>query len=114
LAAKELHTGELGDESIIDQAAAGLTFLSEEQQEAFDEVTARYQQKFDFPLIISVRDLSAEQVLDQAWHRLDNSATQEHVAALLEIAKIANHRLADVVAGTEPMAELRSSNMARL
>ncbi|HET9649265.1 MAG TPA: 2-oxo-4-hydroxy-4-carboxy-5-ureidoimidazoline decarboxylase [Microlunatus sp.] len=114
LAAKELHTGELGDESLIDQASAGLTFLSEEQQEAFDEVTAAYKKKFGFPLIIAVRELSPEQVLDQAWRRLDNSTTQEHVAALLEIAKIANHRLADVVAGTEPMADLRSSNMAKL
>jgi uric acid transporter len=114
LAAKELHTGELGEESIVDQAAAGLTFLSEDQQEAFDEVTTAYEQKFGFPLIIAVRELSAEQVLEQAWHRLDNSQSQEHVAALLEIAKIANHRLADAVEGTEPMGELRSSTMARL
>jgi len=114
LAAKGLHTGELGDESIIDQAAAGLTFLSEDQQEAFDQVTAEYEKKFGFPLIIAVRELSAEQVLEQAWDRVDNSPTQESVAALLEIAKIANHRLADVVEGTEPMADLRSSNMAKL
>ena len=53
-------------------------------------------------------------MLEQAWNRLDNSTAQEHVAALLEIAKIANHRLADVVEGTEPMAQLRSSNMAKL
>jgi len=114
LAGKQLHTGELGDESIIDQAAAGLTFLSEDQQEAFDQVTAEYEKKFGFPLIIAVRELSAEQVLEQAWDRVDNSPTQESVAALLEIAKIANHRLADVVEGTEPMADLRSSNMAKL
>ena len=114
LASKQLQTGELGNESIIDQASAGLTFLSEEQQEAFEEVTAAYERKFGFPLIIAVRELTAEQILEQAWRRLDNSATQERVAALLEIAKIANHRLADAVAGTEPMAEVRSSNMAQL
>jgi OHCU decarboxylase len=114
LASKLLQTGELGNESIIDQAAAGLTFLSEDQQEAFEEITAAYERKFGFPLIIAVRELTPEQILEQAWRRLDNSATQERVAALLEIAKIANHRLADTVAGTEPMAELRSSNMAQL
>jgi OHCU decarboxylase len=114
LASKQLQTGELGNESIIDQASAGLTFLSEEQQEAFEEVTAAYERKFGFPLIIAVRELTAEQILEQAWRRLDNSATQERVADLLEIAKIANHRLADAVAGTEPMAEVRSSNMAQL
>ena len=114
LAGKALQTGELGDESIIDQAAAGLTFLSEDQQEAFDHVTAEYEKKFGFPLIIAVRELSPEQVLEQAWDRLDNSMTQENAAAVLEIAKIANHRLADAVEGTEPMAEIGSSNMAKL
>jgi len=114
LAGRELLAGELGDESLVDQAAAGLTFLSEDQQEMFDEVTRAYQEKFGFPLIAAARELSSEQVLEQAFHRLDNSPTQEHAAALLEIAKIANHRLADVVDGTEPMGQLRSSNMAKL
>src|SRR6478609_11926446 len=86
LAAKGLHTGELGDESIVDQAAAGLTFLSEDQQDVYDQVTTEYQKKFGFPLIIAVRELTAERVLEQAWNRLDNSPTQEHMAALLEIA----------------------------
>ena len=40
LASKALHTGELGEESMMDQGAAGLTFLSEDQQDAYDEVTA--------------------------------------------------------------------------
>jgi OHCU decarboxylase len=114
LAGAELLAGELGDESLVDQAAAGLTFLSEAEQEMFDEVTVAYQEKFGFPLIVAARELSSEQVLEQAFHRLDNSPTQEHAAALLEIAKIANHRLADVVDGTEPMGQLRSSNMAKL
>ncbi|MDT4996020.1 MAG: uric acid transporter, partial [Pseudonocardiales bacterium] len=63
-----------------------------------------YRERFGFPLIIAVRSLSAEQVLQQAWSRLDNSPAQEHAAAVLEIAKIANYRLADQVKGTEPHA----------
>ncbi len=114
LASKMVQTGELGNQSIIDQAAAGLTFLSEEQQDVYDQVTKAYRDKFGFPLIVAVRELSPENVLDQAFNRLDNSPTQERQAAVLEIAKIANHRLADVVEGTEPMGELRSSTMARI
>ena len=114
LAGEELRAGELGEYSIIDQAALGLTFLSEEQQDAFAEVTRAYQEKFGFPLIIAARELSSEQVLEQAWNRLDNSPTQEHVAALLEIAKIANHRLEDAVEGTTPMGSIRAASMARL
>ena len=103
LAGEELLAGDLGQNSVVDQAAAGLTFLGEEEQEAFTEVTQAYREKFGFPLIIAVRELSSEQVLEQAWHRLDNSPTQEHAAALLEIAKIANHRLEDVVEDTTPL-----------
>ena len=53
-------------------------------------------------------------MLEQAWQRLDNSPTQEHVAALLEIAKIANHRLEDAVEDTTPMGSIRAASMARL
>ncbi|HEX5089293.1 MAG TPA: 2-oxo-4-hydroxy-4-carboxy-5-ureidoimidazoline decarboxylase [Nocardioides sp.] len=114
LAGEELRAGDLGENSVIDQASAGLTFLGEEHQEAFNEVTRAYEEKFGFPLIIAVRELSAEQVLEQAWNRLDNSPTQEHAAALLEIAKIANHRLADVVADTAPMGSQRAASLQRV
>ena len=83
LAGEELRAGDLGENSVIDQASAGLTFLGEEQQEAFTDVTHAYREKFGFPLIIAVRELTSEQVLEQAWNRLDNSPTQEHAAALL-------------------------------
>ena len=114
LAGAELLAGDLGDNSLLDQGSAGLTFLSEEEQEAFDEVNAAYRDKFGFPLIIATRELSSEQVLDQAWDRLDNSPIQERAAALLEVAKIANHRLADKVEDTNPLALIRSSNLQRL
>ncbi len=114
LAGEELLAGELGDNSVVDQASAGLTFLGEEEQEAFTEVTKAYRDKFGFPLIIAVRELTSEQVLEQAWNRLDNSPTQEHAAALLEIAKIANHRLADVVADTTPMGSVRAASLQRV
>jgi OHCU decarboxylase len=114
LAGEELLAGDLEEYSIVDQASAGLTFLSEDEQEAFTEVTRAYQEKFGFPLIIAARELSSEQVLEQAWQRLDNSPTQEHVAALLEIAKIANHRLEDAVEDTTPMGSIRAASMARL
>jgi OHCU decarboxylase len=114
LAGSALLAGELGEYSVIDQAQAGLTFLSEEEQNAFGELNDAYHEKFGFPLIIALRDLSSEQVLEQGWQRLDNSPTQEHAAALLEIAKIANHRLGDAVAGTDPMGASRAASLVRL
>ena len=114
LAGEELLAGDLGENSVVDQAAAGLTFLSEDEQKAFTEVNRAYREKFGFPLIIAVRELSSEQVLEQAWHRLDNSPTQEHAAALLEIAKIANHRLEDVVEDTNPLGRTHSAGLQRV
>ena len=114
LAGEELLAGDVGDNSILDQASAGLTFLGEDEQAAFTEVNRAYRDKYGFPLIVAARELTSEQVLEQAWHRLDNSARQEHAAALLEIAKIANHRLEDKVLGTNPMGATRSASLHRL
>lgn len=114
LAGPDLETVEHTDRSFVDQAAAGLTFLGEEEQHAFEEVNRAYRDKFGFPLIVAARELSSEQVLEQALQRLDNSPTQEHAAALLEIAKIANHRLEDVVNDTTPMGSTRSASLQRL
>jgi OHCU decarboxylase len=114
LAGEELLAGDLGEYSVMDQAAAGLTFLGEDDQLAFTEVNRAYREKFGFPLIVAARELSSEQVLEQAWHRLDNSPTQEHAAALLEIAKIANHRLEDAVEGTNPSGSTHASAKERI
>ncbi len=114
LAGADLQELDHADRSFVDQATAGLTFLGEDEQAAFTEVNAAYQEKFGFPLIVAARELTSEQVLEQAWERLDNSATQEHAAALLEIAKIANHRLEDVVEDTTPMGSTRAATLVRL
>ncbi len=114
LAGSDLSTVDQSNRSFVDQAAAGLTFLGEEDQLAFAEINEAYRDKFGFPLIVAARELSSEQVLEQALQRLDNSPTQEHAAALLEIAKIANHRLEDVVEDTTPMRETRSASLQRL
>ncbi|MBA2772639.1 MAG: 2-oxo-4-hydroxy-4-carboxy-5-ureidoimidazoline decarboxylase [Nocardioidaceae bacterium] len=114
LAGEDMLSVDHTDRSFVDQAAAGLTFLGEEEQGAFAEVNVAYREKFGFPLIVAARELSSEQVLEQAWQRLDNSPRQEHAAALLEIAKIANHRLADVVEDTTPMGSTRSATLQRI
>ena len=114
LAGPDLSTVDRDSRSFVDQAAAGLTFLGEDEQRAFAEVNVAYRDKFGFPLIVAARELTSEQVLEQAWQRLDNSTRQEHAAALVEIAKIANHRLEDMVEDTRPMGSTRSASLQRL
>jgi OHCU decarboxylase len=101
--------GTAGEQSTLDQATAGLTRLTDEDHDAFREVTTAYREKFGFPLIVCVRDNpSRERILAQGRARLQNSPTQEHAAALIEIAKIAGHRFDDLVADANPIHSART------
>lgn len=101
--------GATGEHSTLEQATAGLTRLTEEDHAAFREVTTAYREKFGFPLIVCVRDdPSRERILEQGRARLQNSPTQEHAAALIEIAKIAGRRFDDLVADANPIHSART------
>jgi OHCU decarboxylase len=94
----------LGPESRRDQAAAGLTRLTPEEYERFDALNTAYHERFGFPFIICVRENTKETILESFERRLRNTPAQEQMAALVEIAKIANLRLLDLV--EEPEGEL--------
>lgn len=101
--------GLVGEESLRDQAARGLTHLPEPEQETLTELTDAYQERFGFPLVISVRDTeSIDRLLDQARSRLENCEHQEHAAALVEIAKIARHRFDDLLGDADPIHAARN------
>lgn len=105
----EVAAGARGEESVRDQATLGLTWLNETDHEAFTKLAAAYRAKFDIPLIVCIRDAAdKDQVLANGWARLGNCQTQEHAAALIEIAKIANHRFDDLVADANPIAAART------
>jgi uric acid transporter len=109
LGADRVADGEEGEDSARDQASAGLTRLADEDHVDFAELTAAYRERFGFPLIVCVRDSgSRERVLAEGRQRLANSPAQEHAAALIEIAKVANHRFADLVANANPIATART------
>lgn len=109
LGCEAVAEGAAGERSTLDQASAGLTRLTEEDHAAFREVTTEYREKFGFPLIVCVRENpSRERILEQGRARLQNSRTQEHAAALIEIAKIAAHRFDDLVADANPIHSART------
>jgi uric acid transporter len=87
----------LGQESRRDQASAGLNRLTPEEYERFDALNEAYREKFGFPFVICVRENTKETILGAFERRLDNDPVQEQMAALVEIAKIANLRLFDLV-----------------
>ncbi|WP_246632567.1 2-oxo-4-hydroxy-4-carboxy-5-ureidoimidazoline decarboxylase [Pseudonocardia nigra] len=101
--------GEEGEDSVRDQSTAGLTRLSETEHEEFEQLTAAYRERFGIPLIVCVRDVEKrEHILRDGWQRLANSPAQEHAAALIEIAKVANHRFCDLVAEANPIHTARA------
>lgn len=91
--------GESGEASERDQSSAGLTRLADADRDEFAELAEAYRDRFGVPLIVCVRDAHDRAgILNDGRRRLTNSPAQEHAAALIEIAKVANHRFDDVVA----------------
>jgi OHCU decarboxylase len=114
LGSDAVREGEAGSYSRRDQATAGLTRLTDEDHEAFVELTNAYQQRFGTPLIVCVRDAGdRHQILESGWARMNNSPVHEHTAALIEIAKIANHRFDDLVAEANPIHTARTRKFPR-
>jgi xanthine permease len=93
----------LGPESLRDQSSAGLDRLTPEEYENFHRLNNAYREKFDFPLIVCVREHTKETILSNGEARLKNPPAQERATALVEVAKIANLRLQDLV--EEPLEE---------
>jgi uric acid transporter len=90
--------------SFRDQASVGLNRLSSNEYEALMRINMTYQEKFGFPLIIAVRERNTkEEILEVGEARLKNPPAQETATAIVEIAKIANFRLLDLV--EEPLEE---------
>ena len=100
--------------SLRDQSSLGLDRLADQEHQELASLTAAYRERFGFPLVECIRDdLSVEDVLRKGWRRLENSATQEHAAALIEMAKIAGFRFDDLVAGANPIHSARQRHLER-
>jgi 2-oxo-4-hydroxy-4-carboxy-5-ureidoimidazoline decarboxylase len=84
-------------ESTSEQAAAGLLQLTAEEVALFDRLNREYQARFGFPFVICARLNKKDAILQAFPTRLRNSREQEIAAALTEIFKIAELRLADLL-----------------
>lgn len=109
LGAESVAGGDEGEDSLRDQASRGLTRLDKKDHVELSELTRQYRERFGFPLVTCVRDRdSYAQVLRHGWERLNNSASQEHAAALVEISRIAAYRFDDLVADANPIHSART------
>ena len=97
LAGRLARQRQLTAESTREQASAGLDRLTDAELATFVRLNAAYTEKFGFPFIICAR-LNAKDAIVQAMRRrVENDPAAEFDAALAEIAKIAQLRLADTL-----------------
>lgn len=94
LAGREAVAGTMTDDSVAEQASAGLNALSRAELQELRELNARYRERHGFPFIIAVRRSTKAQIFDQLRARLARDTAVELDAALAQIGVITRLRLA--------------------
>jgi len=87
----------LTPQSQSEQAAAGLTQLTDDEREAFSAYNEAYREQFGFPFVICARENKKGAILAAFPRRLRHTREREIDVALDEICKIAHLRLLDTV-----------------
>jgi 2-oxo-4-hydroxy-4-carboxy-5-ureidoimidazoline decarboxylase len=88
---------ELTAESASEQSSAGLDRLSPEQARRLRALNDAYRERFEFPMVIAVRGLSASAIIERGEARLENTPEHELETALQEVTAIARMRLRELV-----------------
>ena len=97
LAGKLAAAKRLTKESTVEQAAAGLDALTDEERSRFTKLNGAYVEKHGFPFIIAVKGLSKDQVLAQFEKRIHNDRNIEFATACKQVERIALLRLKDML-----------------
>ena len=93
LAGKLAQARRLTPESAAEQASAGLDALTDDERVRFEELNARYVDRFGFPFIIAVKGLTRHDILDAFEQRIENSRDAEFATACRQVERIARLRL---------------------
>ncbi len=97
LVGRAARQNNLTAESAREQASAGLEKLTIEEITLFQNLNAAYRKKFGFPFVICARLNKKEAIITGFQSRLENSIEAETKTALLEIFKIADLRLQELI-----------------
>lgn len=99
LAGKLAAAGEMTEESIGEQASAGLDRLTTEERARFTSLNDAYKTRFGIPFIMAVKGATKADILAAFETRLKNDTEQEFEAALAQVEKISLLRLKELMAG---------------
>ncbi len=97
LAGQEAQQDTLTTESKNEQAAAGLNNCSREELQKLRSLNKQYREKFGFPFVIAVKNLSRQDILDAMQTRLQNTKEIEFDSCIQQIGKIAEFRLKQLI-----------------
>lgn len=97
LAGKAAVRNELTPESTQEQAGAGLDACTPEEFAQLTQLNAAYNARFGFPFILAVKGHDRRSVIAAFESRLQHAPEQEIEAALVQIRRIAEFRLSDLV-----------------
>jgi 2-oxo-4-hydroxy-4-carboxy-5-ureidoimidazoline decarboxylase len=86
----------MADASVREQSGAGLDQCSPQEFADFQRLNAAYNDRFGFPFIVAVKDMSRRDILDAFADRLTHDPETEFIEALRQIHRIAAFRLADL------------------
>ena len=81
------------------EQAGALDELSREEAASLSRMNRAYTGRFGFPFIIAVRDHDRHGILAELERRVVHDSETERRTALEQVAKIAKHRLEDLVDG---------------
>ena len=84
-------------DSTFEQASAGLDRLTAEELTKFTQLNDAYKAKFGFVFIMAVRGRSKDEILQAFERRLQNSPQDEFREALVQIDRIAELRLSQML-----------------
>jgi 2-oxo-4-hydroxy-4-carboxy-5-ureidoimidazoline decarboxylase len=87
----------MAEASVQEQAGVGLDRLSKSEYQRFQSLNRAYKDKFGFPFIIAVKNLTVEDILEAFTSRLEHSPEREQQQALTEIKKVAHLRLESAI-----------------
>lgn len=97
LAGKLAVAGNLTEDSLSEQAGAGLDRLTPDEHEEFSQLNNDYMRRFGFPFIIAVKGLGKDHILEAFRSRIANSPEDEFETACAQVEKIARLRLESIL-----------------
>lgn len=93
LAGQAATEGTLTPESTDEQSSARLDLCTPEELDKFHQLNSAYNEKFEFPFIMAVRNSTRVEILKAFETRLQNKRREELVTALGQVHQIAQLRL---------------------